>query len=179
MSSPTFEFSLLEQQLPGGSVRLVEATAGDSWIELKSHALRQACQILRDHQDCLFNVLSDLTAVDWFSPAGKKPVIADPRFEVVYHLLSLSRRQTLTLKVILPRPGGDELSKDAELPEIPSIADLWLAANWHEREAFDMFGIRFKGHPDLRRILCPEDWEGYPLRKDYKFPLEYHGIRGR
>lgn len=71
MFSPTFEFSLLEQQLPGGSVRLVEATTGDSWIELKSHALRQACQLLRDHQDCQFNVLSDLTAVDWFSPAGK------------------------------------------------------------------------------------------------------------
>jgi NADH-quinone oxidoreductase subunit C len=65
-----------------------------------------------------------------------------------------------------------------ENPHVPSVVDLWPAADWHEREAFDMFGIVFDGHPDLRRILCAEDWEGFPLRKDYVFPREYHGIPG-
>ena len=80
------------------------------------------------------------------------------------------------MKVILPRWAGD---KEGELPEVPSVSGVWGIANWHEREAYDMFGIRFMGHPNLVRILCPDDWEGYSLRKDYEFPLEYHGIRGK
>ena len=72
--------------------------------------------------------------------------------------------------------GNDQAG---ELPEIPSLSKVWLIAEWHEREAYDLMGITFTGHPNLRRILCPEDWEGHPLRKDYEFPLEYHGIRGQ
>ena len=67
---------------------------------------------------------------------------------------------------------------DRNDPVIPSVADIWPTADWHEREAYDLMGIRFSNHPDLRRILCPDDWEGHPLRKDYEFPLEYHGIPG-
>jgi NADH-quinone oxidoreductase subunit C len=72
------------------------------------------------------------------------------------------------VRVRVPRDGG----------HIASVADVWPAADWHEREVFDMFGVIFDGHPDFRRILCPDDWVGYPLRKDYEFPLEYHGIPG-
>ena len=96
--------------------------------------------------------------------------------EVVYHLSSTVKKHTLVLKVMLPRWKDDQ---PGQLPEVPSVADVWRTADWHEREVFDLSGVRFTGHPDLRRILCPEDWVGHALRKDYEMPLEYHGIRGR
>jgi NADH-quinone oxidoreductase subunit C len=99
-----------------------------------------------------FSFLSDLTVVDRFP--------LEPRFELNYHLLSLDRKERLRLRVRLP---GAE-------PVVASVTPVWPTANWHEREAFDLFGIRFEGHPDLTRILMPDDWEGYPLRKDY--PVE-------
>ena len=80
------------------------------------------------------------------------------------------------VKVLLPRWKGDKVG---ELPEVPSVTGLWRTADWHEREVYDLSGVWFTGHPDLSRILLSEDWVGYPLRKDYEFPLEYHGIRGR
>ncbi len=80
------------------------------------------------------------------------------------------------LKVILPRWKDDE---EGRLPEVPSVADIWRTADWHEREVYDLSGVNFTNHPSLHRILCPEDWVGHPLRKDYEMPLEYHGIRGR
>jgi len=88
------------------------------------------------------------------------------RIEVVYILYSMKHRHRHTLKCRLPR----------EAPRIHSVESVWSVANWHEREAFDMFGIVFEGHSDLRRILCPDDWEGYPLRKDYQFPKIYRGM---
>ncbi len=93
--------------------------------------------------------LSAITAVDWHP--------ASPRFEVIYHLHSLERNQRLRLKGRLT----------AENPEIDSVTGVWRAADWYEREVFDMFGITFRNHPNLQRILMPLDWEGYPLRKDY------------
>jgi len=93
--------------------------------------------------------LSTVTAVDRYP--------AEPRFEVVYHLNSLERKQWLRLKA---RIGGEN-------PTIESVTSVWRGANWYEREVFDLFGIRFTGHPDLRRIMMPDDWEGHPLRKDY------------
>jgi len=93
--------------------------------------------------------LSTVTGVDWYP--------AEPRFEVVYHLLSLSRNVRLRVKAKLP--GSN--------PEIDSLTGVWRSANWYERETFDLFGIRFRNHPDLTRIMLPEDWEGHPLRKDY------------
>jgi NADH-quinone oxidoreductase subunit C len=78
--------------------------------------------------------------------------------------------------VVLPRWKGDQAG---QLPEVPTLTGLYGSADWHERETYDLVGVHFVGHPDLTRILLAEDWEGHPLRKDYEFPLEYHGIRGR
>jgi NADH-quinone oxidoreductase subunit C len=114
--------------------------------------LREACALLRDHPDCAFNFLSDVTCVDRFP--------AEPRFEVIYHLLSIPKKERVRLKVRV---------ESASLA-IESVVPVWPAANYFEREVFDLFGIRFTGHPYLRRLLMPEDWEGHPLRKDY--PVE-------
>jgi len=121
-------------------------------IVLKRPALREACAILRDDGELQFNFLADVTCVDWYPN--------EPRFEVVYHLLSIPRRQRLRLKVKL---AGDD-------PSVESVTSVWRSANFFEREVYDLFGVRFAGHPNLRRIMMPEDWEGHPLRKDY--PVE-------
>lgn len=110
------------------------------------------CQYLKQNQE--FNRLSGITAVDWH-PAG-------PRFEIVYLLHSLPKNQRLRLKCWVPEDAA----------EIDSLVGVWRSANWYEREIFDMFGIGFRNHPDLRRILLPSDWEGHPLRKDY--PVHGH-----
>jgi len=115
-------------------------------------AIREACSLLRDDPVCPFNFLSDLTCVDWYP--------SEPRFEVVYHLLSIPKKERVRLKVRL----------DSASPAVESVTSVWSGANFFEREVFDLFGIRFTGHPYLRRILMPEDWEGHPLRKDY--PVE-------
>ena len=99
-----------------------------------------------------------------------------PHTEIVYHLFSMKHKHSLVLKVILPRWKE---GRPGELPEVPSVSGIWSTADWHEREVYDLNGVYFTGHPNLRRILCPEDWVGHPLRKDYEMPLEYHGIRGR
>ena len=121
-------------------------------IYLERSCIRDACALLRDDEDCLFNFLADVTCVDWFP--------SEPRFEVVYHLLSHAKKERVRLKVRLD--GGS--------PALDSVTQVWPAANYFEREVFDLFGVRFAGHPYLRRLLMPEDWEGHPLRKDY--PVE-------
>jgi NADH-quinone oxidoreductase subunit C len=125
---------------------------GELTIVLAREHLQRAAEYLRAHAGLQFDFLSDISAVDRF------PI--EPRFEVNYHLLSISLRQTLRLRVWVS--GKD--------PVVSTVIPVWPTANWHEREIFDLFGIRFEGHPDLHRILMPDDWEGYPLRKDY--PVE-------
>jgi NADH-quinone oxidoreductase subunit C len=122
---------------------------GETTVVVPRESLQHAAEFLASEPSLRFSFLSDITVVDRF------PI--EPRFEVNYHLLSLDRRERLRLKVRLP--GKD--------PVIRSMTSVWPTANWHERENFDLFGIRFDGHPDLRRILMPDDWEGHPLRKDY------------
>jgi NADH-quinone oxidoreductase subunit C len=121
-------------------------------IYMERSAVRDACGLLKDDPNCLFNYLSDVTCVDWFP--------SEPRFEVIYQLLSIPKKERVRLKV---RLGSDS-------PAVESVTSVWPGANYFEREVFDLFGIRFLGHPYLRRLLMPEDWEGYPLRKDY--PVE-------
>ena len=104
--------------------------------------------------------------LDWLANLSGMDYVADDKMAVVYDLWSFDLRHTFAVKVFCPRSN----------PHVPSVVDLWAAADWNEREAYDMFGIIFDGHPDLRRILYADDWEGFPLRKDYVFPREYHGI---
>ena len=112
------------------------------------------CRFLRDDEELRYNYLSDLCGNDWPQRV--------PRFEVVYHLYSLVHFTRLRLKVFVPQHDCI----------CPSVAGVWGTANWHERETFDLFGIEFEGHPDLRRILLPEEWEGHPLRQDYEIGWE-------
>ena len=150
----------------------------DPWIEIAPAGLLAVCRYLRDEPDLRFDMLSLISGVDYFEPDAKKAakVAWQPHTEVVYHLWSVKHRRSLVLKVILPRWKDD---RAGELPEVPSVSGIWSTADWHEREVYDLSGVNFVGHPSLRRILCPEDWVGHPLRRDYEMPLEYHGIRGR
>ncbi|HHJ52874.1 MAG TPA: NADH-quinone oxidoreductase subunit C [Caldithrix abyssi] len=125
------------------------------FLQIKPDQFYPVCEYLRDNEDMDFDYLMNLAGVDYGEQLG-----------AVYHLYSMSKKHKIVLKVTVSR----------EDPKIPSIADLWRTADWHEREAYDLFGIIFEGHPDLRRLLLPEDWEGYPLRKDYVQPEYYHDI---
>jgi len=176
MRGPGF-LEQLEAALPGAVVGS-KLDVVDPWIEIAPQRIADACRWLRSSSGVRFDSLQCITAVDWFEPDAKKAakVSWQPHTELVYHLWSTAGRVSLVLKVRLPRWQDDAPGR---LPEVPSVTGVWRGANWHEREVYDLSGVWFTGHPDLRRILCPEDWEGYPLRKDYEQPLEYHGIRGR
>jgi NADH-quinone oxidoreductase subunit C len=125
---------------------------GELTVVVPREHIRAIAEFMISDADLKFNFLSDLSAMDRF------PI--EPRFELNYHLLSLSRRDTIRLRVRVP--GED--------PVVESVVSVWPTANWQEREIFDLFGVRFNGHPNLKRIMLPDDWEGFPLRKDY--PVE-------
>jgi NADH-quinone oxidoreductase subunit C len=125
---------------------------GEVTLVVRRENLRRVCSYLRSEPGLEFNFLSDVSVMDRFP--------LEPRFDVNYHLTSISTRQVARVRVRLE--GSD--------PQVDSMTSIWPTASWHEREAFDLFGVRFAGHPDLRRILMPDDWEGHPLRKDY--PVE-------
>ena len=150
----------------------------DPWIEVSPEGLVDVCRFLRDDPALQMNFLNCISVVDYFEKDPKKAAKADfgPNLEVLYHLSSITKKHTLVLKVMLPRWKDDV---PGQLPELPTVNEIWRTADWHEREVYDLSGVFFTNHPDMRRILCPEDWEGHPLRKDYEQPLEYHGIRGR
>ena len=174
--SPSFLDRL--QQRFGAAIAGSNLDALDPWIEVTPGGLLDVCGYLRDEPTLQFDFLNSITVVDYFEPDAKKAakVTWQPHLEVVYHLFSMAHKTSLVVKVMLPRWKGD---KPGELPEVPTVSNLWATADWHEREAYDLSGVRFTGHANLRRILCPEDWAGHPLRKDYEMPLEYHGIRNR
>lgn len=162
----------------GDKITGANLDALDPWIEVSPAGLVEVCTHLRDEPSLRFNFLNCISGVDYFEPDPKKAPKTgwEPHLEVVYHLWSLPHKVSLVLKVVLPRWKGDVAG---ELPELPTVSHIWRTADWHEREVYDLSGVRFVGHPGLRRILCPEDWVGHPLRRDYEMPLEYHGIRGR
>lgn len=168
--------AIINQELPG-IILEDHPQALDPFLVISSQQMVELGFLLRDHPALKFEMLNDITAVDYFEPDAKKAAKAgfEPHLELVYHTSSFSfPGRRFQWKLLLPRPKSHE-----ELPEVPSLCSVWPAANWHEREAYDLVGIRFINHPDLRRILLSDDWVGHPLRKDYEFPLEYHDIRCR
>ena len=160
-----------------GSAVVGHPGAPDPFVVVEAARLPEVGRYLRDV--LRFDILNNLAGVDYLETDPKKVAKAgfEPHLEVVYHLSSFAAPgRRFTMKIFLPRWKGGVVG---ELPEVPTVSDIWRTADWHEREAYDLFGIRFLGHPDPRRILLSDDWVGYPLRKDYEFPLEYHDIRCR
>jgi NADH-quinone oxidoreductase subunit C len=129
----------------------------DQHCVVKRERIVEICRFLKTEPALAFDFLEDLTAVDW----PKKNVI-----EVVYHLVSMTHRHVLKLKV----------EADRAEPSVATVECVWKTANWFEREVYDLFGVEFPGHPDLRRIMLPDDWVGHPLRKDYQEVGGWHGI---
>ena len=169
----------LEQKFgPKITAKKLDAAGFDPSVTVEAADLVEICRFLRDDPAMRFEILSCISGVDYLEIDPKKAPKAgfEPHLEVVYHFQSFTHRHRFVVKVLLPRWKDNQ---PGSLPEVPSLTSLWKTADWHEREVYDLSGVWFTGHPDLRRILLSEDWEDYPLRKDYEFPLEYHGIRGR
>lgn len=150
---------LLKNELgDSGSIQVAENSCPEALI-VSPAILKRVCEILYRNENCYFDMLSCVTGLDNGAEANT--------MEVIYNLYSIPFDKSLMLKVVLDRAQA----------EVDSLVDIWRTADWHEREAYDLYGIRFIGHPDLRRILLPADWEGYPLRKDYKHQEYYRGIK--
>lgn len=144
----------------GAGVGDCEAQAKDPWVVVDPSAIVDVCRFLHSQPELRFDFLANQSAVDFKS----RGVI-----QVVYHLYSYPHRHSLVLKVETPRDAAS----------IPTVAGVWRGAIWLEREIYDLMGVVFENHPDLRRLLMPEDWIGHPARKDFVEPEEYHGISTR
>lgn len=135
----------------------VSAKDRDAWLQVAPFEIERVSEYLKTTPGLSFDYLECITGVDY--PDQQQIV-------VVYHVYSYTERHRIVLKVFLDRND----------PAMPSVVHVWSTANWQERECFDLLGVLFEGHPDLRRLLLPDDWEGHPLRKDYEEKEEYHGI---
>jgi NADH-quinone oxidoreductase subunit C len=149
------EIAALVSERFGEAVVETKLDGTNPWIVVAPAAIVDVCRFLREDPRLAMDHLELLGGVDY-----------KDRIEVVYITYSMSQRHRITVKVRLPR----------EEPRVATVEAVWPVANWHEREVYDMFGVFFEGHSDLRRILCPDDWEGYPLRKDYKYPTQYRDM---
>jgi NADH-quinone oxidoreductase subunit C len=145
--------SSLQSLLPAAKIEFQQGQAGDPWLLVQSADLIQVIQILKNNLG--MNYLACLSGIDYETALG-----------VVYQIRSLTGKFDVMIKVLIPKDN----------PVLSSLTKLYPAAEWFEREAYDLVGIQFQGHPDLRRIMMPDDWIGYPLRKDYQAPADYHGI---
>lgn len=155
---------LLQDKFGEGVIKAIEKNGLQAALQIDPDLIVQVCEELRDNNNTWFDFLSCLSGVDHGLEKNK--------FEIVYHLASIPHKQQIVLKTIKDHDRNSDT-----LPSFHSVSEVWRTAEWHEREAFDLFGINFEGHPDLRRILLPDDWEGFPLRKDYLAAEEYKGIK--
>jgi NADH-quinone oxidoreductase subunit C len=144
----------------GEKITAFEAGAKQPWAVVAAGTIAEVAAFVKSDPELAFDNLLCLSAVDY-------PKETPPRMEVVYHLLSYEHLHQFVLKVQVPRDDA----------RVPTVEATWGVANWHEREAYDLFGIAFEGHSDLRRILLPDDWQGHPLRKDWVDPDFYNGMR--
>lgn len=158
MKSPQEIFEYLKTQFGEDHFTFEEEAKVEPWIEVASEKIYEVCKLLRDDEELDVNYMMCLSGVHY----AKEEMLG-----VTYHLNSTTKGHKITLKV--------KVAQDD--PKVPSVESVWKTANWHEREAYDMFGIIFENHPDLSRILCPDDWEGYPLRKDYETPEFYRDMK--
>ena len=149
-------FDTLQGKFGDAVVELQGEGFSPAFVVVAPAAVKEVSRFLKEDPNLSFDVLMCLSGVDY-----------KEKYAVAYHLHSLKHRHAIGMKVFLPR----------ETPSLPTVDAVWPAANFQEREAFDLFGIAFEGSKDLRRILLPEDWEGHPLRKDYKYPDYSHGIK--
>lgn len=149
-------YDILKEKFGDEIIEFNHEPPSDPFIVANRSKIDEICLFLRDEESLNFDYLVILSGMDYIEKLG-----------VVYHLYSIKHKHRLTIKVFLSK----------EDPHIPTVENVWRSADWHEREAWDMYGIIFDGHHNLIRILCPYDWEGFPLRKDYKTPDEYHGIK--
>jgi NADH-quinone oxidoreductase subunit C len=141
----------------GDAILEAKLDAMQPWVRIAENRMKDVCLWLRDEPAMQFDYLMCLSGMDY----------NDGRLGVVYHLNSIVHKHKIVLKAACTKEG----------PHVQSVSSVWGTANWHEREAFDLFGIVFDEHPDLRRLLLPDDWEGHPLRKDYKVQEFYHGMK--
>ena len=155
--------ALLTQNFGSAIILQKDERATPPALLIPAQRIAEVGQLLHEHEKTYFDYLACLTALDNGPEAGT--------LEVIYNLYSIPHHLQLMLNVQVARNRPGE-----PLPEVPSVSHIWQGANWHEREAYDLVGIHFTNHPDLRRILLPADWEGHPLRKDYETQQQYHGI---
>ena len=161
-------FDSLKEKFKDDIIEITEEVI-QPFIMVKAAAVEKISTFLRDEENFQFDWLNNLSGVHY--PAKEVPEESEEKpineIEVVYHLYSMKHRHNIILKTRIP----------VSSPKIPSVAMVWRTADWHEREAYDLFGIEFTDHPDLRRILLPDDWEGFPLRRDYITPEYYDGMK--
>lgn len=157
--SPTEIHQRLQDQ-HAAAVTSFAADALDPFVLVKPDSIVEVCRFLHDDPDLAFDCLTNMSGVDF---------LKEDYIQVVLHLHSYTQRHAIVVKANVSR----------EEPSMPSVEAVWKAANWLEREIYDLLGVVFTGHPDLRRLLMPEDWVGHPLRKDFVEPEEYHGISTR
>lgn len=150
-------YNILKSSFTEGIGEPVTDKPVDPFMIVDAKQINAVCLFLRDEERLQFDYLNCLSGVDY-----DKDNLA-----VVYHLSSFALNHKLVIKVVVPKSD----------PKVLTVSDIWAAAEWHEREAYDLIGVVFENHPDLRRILLPEDWEGHPLRKDYKVPEFYNGMK--
>lgn len=154
---------LISNSVDKNAVLGVDLESSPHTVQIRPSFLQGVCQLLKDHKQCYFDLLECITALH---------NVEETTIEVFYNLYSIPHESKLMLAVSVP------IEKDTvSLPSVDSVSRVWKAAEWHEREAYDLVGIVFNNHPDLRRILLPADWERYPLRKDYQLQEYYRGIK--